>query len=74
MPVEELRSRYQAVLLDRLRQTRYPSPTMLDRIEGAITDRRTAEDYVGQLIEHLEQDRYPSPMMVERVRRLLAML
>lgn len=74
MPVDELRSRYTAVLLDRLRETRYPSATMLDRAEAAITDRQTAEEYVGSLIEHLEEDRFPSPSMVERVQKLLAAL
>ncbi len=74
MPVDELRDRYTGVVLDWLRETRYPSPTMLDRAEAAITDRSTAEEYVGSLIDHLEEDRYPSPMMVERVRRLLNML
>lgn len=74
MSADELRSRYTGVLLDRVRATRYPSPTMLDRAEKAITDRETAEEYVGALIDHLEQDQFPSPPMVERVRRLLAVL
>jgi hypothetical protein len=74
MPADELRRRYTGVLLDRLRETRYPSPTMLDRAEAAITDRETAEEYVGALIELLEQDKFPSPPMVDRVHRLLAVL
>jgi hypothetical protein len=74
MPADELRSRYTALLLDHLRETKYPSPTMLDRAEAAITDRETAEEYVGRLLDLLEQDRFPSPPMVDRVRRLLSVL
>lgn len=74
MPADQLRSRYTAVLLDRLRETRYPSPPMLDRAEAAISDRETAEEYVRSLIENLEEDRFPSPVMVERVRKMLAVL
>lgn len=74
MSAEELRGRYLGVLLDRLEETRYPSAAMLDRIEAAIGDRRTAEAYVGALIDHLDEDQYPSPAMIDRVRRLLTFL
>lgn len=74
MSADELRARYVGVLLDRLEDTKYPSAPMLDRIEGSIKDRHTAEAYVGTLIDHLSQDRYPSPQLTERVRRLLTYL
>jgi hypothetical protein len=74
MPVDDLRRRHAGVLLAKLRETKYPSPTMLDRIEASITDRRTAEEYVNELIGRIEQDQYPSPPLVDRVQLLLAML
>lgn len=74
MRAEDLRRRYENVLISRLRETKYPSATMLDQIEASITDRKAAEEYVNELINRLEGDRYPSPPMVARVRTLLAVL
>lgn len=62
------------MLLERFSSVRYPSPTMMDRIESSITDRASAEDYVGRLLDTLEQDEYPSPVMLDRVNRLLGVL
>lgn len=74
MPADEMRSRYISLLLDQLSETRYPSPTMLDRIEAAISDPEVAEDYVNRLLEATEQDLYPSPMMLDRLNRLIGIL
>ena len=74
MAADDLRQRYERVLLSKLRDTKYPSATMLDRIEASITDRETAERYVNELIDRLEGDRYPSPPMIDRVRTLLGRL
>ena len=74
MPAEDLRRRYENVLISKLRETKYPSATMLDQIEDCITDRKAAEEYLNELINRLEEDRYPSPPMVARVRTLLSML
>jgi hypothetical protein len=71
---DELRSRYVGPLLERLSDTRYPSATMMDRIEAAITDRAAAEDYVNRLLDIIDQDQYPSPSMLDRVNRLIARL
>lgn len=35
MPVDDLRRRHAGVLLAKLRETKYPSPTMLDRTEAS---------------------------------------
>ena len=71
MSADQLRERYLGLLLERLGDAQYPSASMLDRIEAAITDRETAEAYVGSLIERMEQEQYPSPPMMDRVTRLL---
>jgi len=67
---ERLDARLVDILLDRIAETRYPSPTMLDRTERAITTMEQAEAYVDRLIDLVEQDRYPSPTMLDRVTRL----
>ncbi|HLH47157.1 MAG TPA: hypothetical protein VKV25_08360 [Acidimicrobiales bacterium] len=67
----DLRARYLKYLMGGVGEERFPSPMMLNRIEAAVADRRTAEAYVGMLIDTLEGERYPSPVLLDRVRRLL---
>lgn len=74
MPAEDLRSRYVGILLDRVADARYPSAPMLDRVEAAIVDAPSAEDYIERLLDTIEQDRYPSPQMLERVNRLISIM
>ncbi|HET9077953.1 MAG TPA: hypothetical protein VFN68_13545 [Acidimicrobiales bacterium] len=69
-----LRQEFTQILLDQVRDGRYPSPTMLDRIEAVIGDRASAEEYVAGLLDLLAADRFPSPMMLDRVAGLLAVL
>lgn len=72
VPASSLRSRYVALLIDRLTQTRYPSAPMLDRIESAITSRDQGEEYIEKLLDRIDEDTYPSPEMLARVNRLIA--
>jgi hypothetical protein len=72
MANQSLSDRYVSMLMDRLRETSYPSPPMLDRIEAAITDRQVAEAYVSALLDRIEQERFPSPTMLDRLRGLIA--
>ena len=71
---DDLRSRYVQILFNQVSQGRYPSVTMLDRVELAIADRQTAADYVNLLLDTIEQDSYPSPTMLDRVRELINVL
>jgi hypothetical protein len=74
MPEQGLRGRYLSLLTDQIESCRYPSVTMLDRIEQSITDREWAARYVNLLIDTVSQDQYPSPMMLDRVAQLIAVL
>jgi hypothetical protein len=67
----ELRDRYVGLLFDRIKECRYPSAPMLDRVEGAIRDRETATAYLQLLMDTVDQDNYPSPQMLDRIARLL---
>lgn len=67
----ELRDRYVGLLMDRIAESRYPSPTMLDRTERAIQDRDTATSYIELLLKTVDEDKYPSPQMLDRIARLL---
>lgn len=66
-----LYGRYMDVLIEQVRSCHFASPTMLDRVEGAIRDRGTAEQYVEVLLGMLEEDRFPSPQLLERVSGLI---
>jgi hypothetical protein len=57
------------LLLDKVDNDRYPSPTMLDDIERILTPWRR-EDYAEVLMAKVRTDRFPSHDMVERLLRL----
>jgi hypothetical protein len=57
------------VLLDKVENDRYPSPTMLDDIERILTPWRR-DDYAEVLMAKVQQDRYPSHDHIERLLRL----
>lgn len=66
-----LRQRYLEILMDQVRDCKYPSPTMMDRIESTVTDRESAEEYVHALVDLVAADRYPSLMLLDRVKGLI---
>ncbi|HET9071993.1 MAG TPA: hypothetical protein VFN60_08775 [Acidimicrobiales bacterium] len=70
----ELRRRSVRILLDKVAAVRYPSPTLLDRVEGALTTQEDTEEYIGLLLDTIERERFPSPMFVERALRLVETL
>ena len=67
----ELRVREQVLdmLLDKIRQDRYPSSTMMDDVEQLLTPWRR-QDYADVLIEKVQDSRYPSRSMIQRLLRL----
>jgi hypothetical protein len=56
-------------LLDRVREDRYPSTTMLDMLE-ATAQGPQREEFVDILLEKVTADRFPSIPMLERLRRV----
>ncbi|MDQ6838832.1 MAG: hypothetical protein M3137_11005 [Actinomycetota bacterium] len=71
---DDLRSRAMQVLLDQVASAKYPSVSMMNRVEESVTDRETAHRYVELLLEALERDAYPSPTMLDRVLHLVEVL
>ena len=69
--VGELTVREQVLdmLMDKIRQDRYPSSTMMDDVERLLTPWRR-QDYARVLLEKIRKDRYPSRSMIERLIRL----
>ncbi|HWE57556.1 MAG TPA: hypothetical protein VG435_18770 [Acidimicrobiales bacterium] len=74
MPGNSLRQQYFDMIMDQVRSNRFPSPTMLDRIEQSVGDRDAAEEYIRSLIDKLSDERFPSPVMLDRLSGLLDIL
>ena len=62
--------RYFELVLDRIREDRYPSGQLMDRLEAALTSRDELKEYLDVLLEKIEQDTYPSKQMLDRVHVL----
>jgi len=65
-----LRDQFIDLLISRVAKDHYPSGTMMDQIERAMTGEHR-ERYVQLLIKHISDDRYPSPDLIRRVASLV---
>lgn len=64
--------RYFEGLMERVREDRYPSTELLDRIESAFWKSEQVVEYVDMLLEKMEDSWYPSKQIMDRIQRLLA--
>jgi hypothetical protein len=64
--------RYFEILMERIRNDRYPSAQLLDRIEQAFWTADQVADYVDMLLDKIDETWYPSGQMLDRVQRILA--
>ena len=65
-----IRDRFVANLIAHVAGDRYPSSTMMDQIEQALTP-RLYETYVQVLLEKIGSDLFPSPELIKRVSSLV---
>jgi hypothetical protein len=68
MAITEAHDRYIQVLFDKIRQDKYPSGEMMDRIE-IVLDREHVDEYLELLFEKVEECRYPSKQLLDRIVR-----
>jgi hypothetical protein len=68
-----LQERFGELLLDHIRDARYPSVKHMDMLE-AIATPQVLMEYTLHLFERIEADTYPSIPMMERVQGLVARL
>lgn len=68
MPITEAHDRYMQVLFDKIRQDKYPSGEMMDRIE-IVLDREHVDEYLDLLFQKVEECRYPSKQLLDRIVR-----
>ena len=62
---------YFDVLMNRVRNDRYPSHQLMDRIEVALATSEQVAQYVAMLIEKVDESWYPSGQMLDRIQRML---
>lgn len=65
----DLHDKVFAMILEKVRQDRYPSSQHLDMLEQNLVGHER-EAYVEVLLEKVAADRYPSPSMLRRLVRL----
>lgn len=61
---------YYDILMNRVRNDRYPSHQLLDRIEVALATSEQVAEYVAMLIEKVDETWYPSHQMLDRIQRM----
>jgi hypothetical protein len=66
-----LQDRYLAILMERVRQDRYPSHQLLDRIENAFWTPEQIATYVDVLLEKVDESWYPSLRLLDRIHQVL---
>jgi hypothetical protein len=60
---------YVELMLDKVRDDKYPSGELLDRIETALSTREQAAEYFQILVSKVEESRYPSHQLLDRIER-----
>lgn len=68
-PRREIQRMVYEVLLDKIREDRFPSPSMMNLVEQGV-DGQQLVDYAEALLEKVRNDRFPSPDMVKRLVNL----
>jgi hypothetical protein len=66
---EEAQSRVVQMLMDKVREDPYPSPTQMSIIEELLTPELTG-DYVDLLVQKAARDEFPSIPMLRRIGRV----
>jgi hypothetical protein len=59
------------IQLEKIQEEKFPSATMMNRVEGALETQDQVEDYVTTLLAKVRSERYPSIPMINRIEGLL---
>ena len=57
--------------MHRVREERYPSHQLLNRIEASFWTPEQVVDYIDMLLDKLDESWYPSHQMMERIERVM---
>ena len=67
-----LQQRYYDLLMERVRDDRYPSHQLLDRLEVTLSTPEQVVEYVDMLLGKVDESWYPSHQLLARVERILS--
>jgi ribosome assembly protein YihI (activator of Der GTPase) len=66
-----LQQRYYEILVERVRNDRYPSHQLLDRLEATMWTPEQIIGYVDLLLDKIDESWYPSHQLLDRVDRVM---
>jgi hypothetical protein len=66
-----MQQRYYDILMVRVRNARYPSHQLLDRLEATIFSSEQMREYMDLLLEKVDESWYPSGQLLDRIDRML---
>jgi hypothetical protein len=69
----EDRAAFARILMDMVRNDRYPSSNVMDIIE-AVVPPQLVPDYLDILVEKVANDRFPSIPMLRRIQRVVSFM
>jgi hypothetical protein len=74
MDATKPRDTYVEMLIGKVREDRYPSGQLMDRIEASFSQPEQVLEYLEVLMEKVDDSRYPSGQLLDRIERLSGML
>lgn len=69
-----LQQRYYDVLMERVRNDRFPSHQLLDRLEASFSTPEQVSDYVEMLLDKTDESWYPSHQILDRIERVMTLV
>ena len=66
-----IQQHYCDVLMHRVRNDKYPSLQLMDRIEAALATPDQVAAYTDMLIDKVDETWYPSGQMLDRIQRIM---
>jgi hypothetical protein len=66
-----IQQHYFDVLMHRVRNDKYPSHQLMNRIELALATPQQVADYIDMLIDKVDETWYPSGQMLDRIQHML---
>ena len=71
MPTQQ--ERLYEMLMERVRDDRYPSNQLLNRIEETMWTSEQLVEYVDMLLDKIDAAWYPSLQLLDRVQRIMSL-
>lgn len=71
MATSDLRDDLHHSLLEKIRESRYPSIELMNRLEASLRDLDNAREYAEVLREKIDADDYPSLQLIDRLTRMI---